>query len=210
MDPSEVDSSQDVRDGWDSWSYNERVEALDQLANETLDQYGYDDDVDVDTGDTGNYPANYDDGSITLDPGLVEDPDPSDAIHDTNHETVHGMNDQDGIDDYSYDDDDDFDFEGDELESLTEHGKVGDIARELDSDGFPPPAGGGSGGGGGGGGGGSSAGSARAGESGSGPDEPKSEDLEFEIDWAQGVWIDSVDESGNMSVDIMFAAPEGW
>lgn len=204
MDPSEVDSSQDVRDGWDSWSYNERVEALNQLANETLDQYGYDDDVDVDTGDTGNYPANYNDGSITLDPWLVEDPDPFYAIHDTNHETVHAMNDQDGIDDSSYTDDDDFDFEEGDIESFEEHGKVDEIARELDRDGFPPPAGGGGGGGGG------STGSAGGGESGSGPDEPKSEDLEFEIDWAQGVWIYSVDESGNMSVDIMFAAPEGW
>jgi hypothetical protein len=42
MDPCAVESSQDVRDGWNSWSYNERVEALEQLANETLDQYGYD------------------------------------------------------------------------------------------------------------------------------------------------------------------------
>jgi hypothetical protein len=195
MDPSEVDSSQDIRDGWDSWSYSERVEALDQLANETLDQYGYDDDVNVDTGDTGSVPGhyNYSDGSITLDPRLVEDPDPTHAIHVMNHETVHGMNDQDGIDDYSYNDD--FDFEEGDIESLDKHGEIGDVARELDSDGSPPSSSGGSTGG---------------GESGGTTEDPKSEDLEFEIDWAQGVWIDSVDESGNMSVDLMFSAPEGW
>jgi len=203
MDPSEVDSSQDVRDGWDSWSYSERVEALNQLANEILDQYGYEDDVDVDTGAAAGRLGYYDDGSIIMVPSQIEDPNPEEAIDTVNHETVHAMNDQDGIEDYRYPED--FDFEEGDLEVFIEHGKIDDVARELDRDGFPPPAGGGGGGGGGG-----SASSARAGESGSGPDEPKSADLEFEIDWAQGVWIDSVDESGNMSVDIMFAAPEGW
>jgi hypothetical protein len=207
MDPSAVSSSQDVRDGWDDWSYSEREEALDQLANETLDQYSYDDDVDVATGDTGDYGGTYDpdDGSITLDPGLIQDPDPSDAIHTTNHETVHAMNDQDGVDDSSYNDRDDFNFDEDDLASLNEHAAVGDTARELDRDGFPAPEDSGASGGGG-----DTTGGAKAGESGSSPDEPKSEDLEYDIDWAEGVWIESQDESGNRSYDIMFEAPEGW
>ncbi|MBX3358359.1 MAG: hypothetical protein KF745_08020 [Phycisphaeraceae bacterium] len=203
MDPREVDSSQDIRDGWDEWSYSERLEALEQLANSTLDSYAYDTDVDVDTGDTGDVPGYYDDGLITLDPAMIEDPDPSSAIHVTNHETVHAMNEEDGIDDYSYSlkDDDDFDFTEDDLRSMEAHKEVGDTARELDNDGFSPVGGGGGGGVGGG---------AAAAESASDPDAPKPDDFEFDIDWGQGVWIDSTDESGQMSVDILFAAPEGW
>lgn len=206
MDPSEVDSSQDVRDGWDDWSYSERTEALDQLANETLDQYGYDDDVDVDTGDAGD--GNWgiydpDDGSITMDPSQIEDPNPEEAIDTVNHETVHAMNDQDGIEDYSYADDDDFDFEEGDLESFIEHGKVEDVARELDHDGLPPYATGDPGGG-------ASPPSEPVGESGGSADEPTSEDLEYEIDWAEGVWVESADESGNRSIDVMSEAPEGW
>lgn len=219
MQPSEVQSSQDVRDHWDEWSYNERVEALDQLANETLDQYAYDEDVDVDTGDTGDVPGNYDDDTneILLDPELIEDPSPERAIHVVNHETVHAMNDEDGIDDYSYDDDGDFDFEEGDLESFENHGEVGDIARELDRDGFPPPAetpaaGGTSNGG-------SAPAAAPAapatssgsGESGAVSDAPKADDVEVEIDWSEGVWIETVDESGAIqSVDILYAEPEGW
>jgi hypothetical protein len=207
MDPSDVDSSQDVRDGWDSWNYNERVEALDSLANATLEQYGYDP-ADVDTGDTGEFPGHYDEGEIELDPGLIEDPDPEGAIHVTNHETVHAMNDQDGIDDYSYAEDDDFDFDNEDLESFEEHGQVGEIARQLDEDGFGPRADAGHSGGAGAGGGGGGGGAAAA-ESGGDADDPTEDDLEFEIDWSQGVWIDTPTDSG-MSVDILYAAPEGW
>jgi len=207
MDPSEVESSEDVREGWDDWSYNERIAALDALANATLDQYGYDG-VDVDTGDTEGYAGQYSDGEVELDPGVIEDPDPEHAIHVTNHETVHAMNDQDGIDDYNYEEGDDFEFDEDDLESFEEHGKVGGVADQLDEDGFGPWADAsdsGAGGGGGGGGGGGSG----AGESAGEPNDPKAEDLEFEIDWSQGVWIDTPTESG-MSVDILYSAPEGW
>src|SRR3990172_3744521 len=122
MDPSEVDSSQDVRDGWDSWSYSERVEALNQLANEILDQYGYEDDVDVDTGAAAGRLGYYDDGSIIMVPSQIEDPNPEEDIDTVNHETVHAMNDQDGIEDYRYPED--FDFEEGDLEVFIEHGKI--------------------------------------------------------------------------------------
>lgn len=209
MDPSEVDSSQDIRDGWDSWNYSERVEALNQLANETLDQYGYDDDVVVDTGDTDGAWGNYDDGSITMAPSQIEDPNPEEAIDTVNHETVHAMNDQDGIDDFRAEDGD-FDFEEGDLEAFDEHGKVEDVARELDHDGFPPYADGGGGGSTGSADGGGSTGSAGGGESGSSHDDPKSADVLGEPDWSKGVWVESVDESGNHSFGIMYEAPEGW
>lgn len=207
MDPSEVTSSQDVRDGWDSWTFDERVEALDQLANETLDQYGYEDDVDVGNGHvSGDYTGEYSDGNITLEPEIIDDPDPGYAIHETNHETVHAMNDEDGIDDGSYADDDDLDFDENALPSFEEHERVGDIARELDRDGFPPPASPI----GGGGGGSAPSGGGGGGESGYASDDPGKDDVTLEIDWASGVWGDTVDAEGNMSVEISFAAPEGW
>jgi hypothetical protein len=203
MDPGDVDSAADVREGWDGWSYSERVGALESLANATLKQYGYDS-VTVDTGDAGDYTGEYDDGEIILDPSLIENPDPQDAIHETDHETIHAMNDQDGVDDWSYQEGDDFDFSESDLDSLERHAEIGDVARQLDEDGFGPWADPNGGGGGGGG-----APAAGGGESDAGTDAPKQDDVELEIDWAQGVWIDTPTDSG-MSVDTLYAAPEGW
>jgi hypothetical protein len=46
MNPLDVDSAADVRDGWSDWDYGERLDALAALANANLDKYGYDE-VDV-------------------------------------------------------------------------------------------------------------------------------------------------------------------
>jgi hypothetical protein len=211
-DPADVDSAEDVRAGWDEWSYDERLDALGALANSTLDQLGYDEDVDVysEYDEDNDAPGYHDEDGIHLDASLVENPDPDHAIHVTNHEMVHEMNEQDGVDDYSYnEDDDDFDFTGDELDSMERHAEAGDIARALDHDGATPPGGAGGGSSGGGGapaGGGSTAGSEYEGAS----DAPSSDDLTFEIDWASGVWIDTTTEDGSMSVDLYFTPMEGW
>jgi hypothetical protein len=42
MNPLDVDSAADVRDGWSDWDYGERLDALAALANANLDKYGYD------------------------------------------------------------------------------------------------------------------------------------------------------------------------
>src|SRR5574341_2041399 len=148
MDPSDVDSADDVRAGWDGWNYSERLAALDSLANSTLALYGYDD-VDVASGeDPDNHTGYYEDDEIVVDPEVLANPDPEQAIHVTDHETVHAMDDQDGIEDSSYEDDDDFDFTEEDLESFSHHQEVGDTARALDHDGVSSDGGGGGGGGG--------------------------------------------------------------
>lgn len=202
-----MDSSQDIRDHWGEWNYNERVEALDQLANETLDQYGYETDVSLDTGvsDDG-YSGHFNptDDSILLDPSVIEDPNPESAIHLTNHETVHAMNAEDGInDDTSTLYDKDFDITAEELEGFNNHIAVGDIARELDRDGFPPPA------------------PALApppvtpqpGDSGipSGyggtPFTIPPQDLAVDIDWEKGVTVITEFEDGNIEFEFIFGEP---
>lgn len=216
MNPDDVTSSRDVREGWDDWTYSERVDALHALANATLDQYGYDNDVTVDTGDTGDYNGYYDDGDIVLDPEIVEDPDPEHAIHVLNHETVHAMNDEDGIDDSSYNedpsDDGTMDFTLEDLESFEAHQAVGDVARELDRDGFPPPADTAAGGSPVGGAAptpGTTSGAAGGGESGGAVDVQEG-DLSIEIDWASGVWVETTVDGAITQFDLFFAPPDGW
>lgn len=206
MDPRDVDSAADVRAGWDDWSYSERLEALDTLANATLDQFGYDEDVSAHSeyDDDHNAPGYYDDGDIYLDASLLENPDPDHAIHVLHHEMVHAMNDQDGIDDdtsWLHEESTDFDFTSEEAEAIDRHSEAGDLARALDYDGAPAPVGGGPpvdvG---------PQAGSEYEGAS----DAPQNEDLSFDIDWASGVWIDTIADDGSMSVEILFSPTEGW
>lgn len=200
MDPRDVNSAADVRDGWADWSYGERLDALDALANANLDKYGYDG-VDVRNGDTGNYTANYSDGEIDVDDSLLTNPDPYDAIHETDHETVHAMNDQDGIADSVNVSDYPTDqvFTDEQNEEIANHADVGDQARVLDDDGSLGRWGGGGGGAADGG-----------SEYDAGSDAPPPEDLTFDIDWASGVWVDSTGADGSYSVDISFTPMDGW
>jgi hypothetical protein len=209
MDPREVDSAQDVRDGWDEWSYGERADALDALANANLDRYGYDG-ANVRIGDIDTS-GSYDDGEITIDDDLLVDSDPDSAIHSTDHETIHAMNDQDGIEDgvNVSDYDEDYVFNDEESQAIANHTDVGDQARTLDHDGSLGRGSGGSAGGAAG-----PPGSTTANAGGSeydgGSDAPSSDELTAEIDWASGVWVDSTSADGSSSVDIYFSPMEGW
>jgi hypothetical protein len=205
MDPRDVDSAADVRAGWADWDYGERLDALAALANANLDKYGYDD-VDVyNTEVDGEGRAQYSDDEIDLDDSVLTDPDPEQAIHETDHETVHAMNDQDDIDDDTswFDGDLSGPFTEDQATELANHIDVGDQARVLDDDGSLGRWGGG----------GSGAGGAEpdgGSEYQAGSDAPPAEDLTFDIDWASGVWVDSTAADGSYSVDIYFAPMDGW
>src|SRR5262249_24935092 len=137
----------------------------------------------------------------------VEDPDPTDAIHETDHEMVHAMNEEDGIDDdtgwLSDPVDGEMDFTEEEIDEINNHVEVGEIARALDYDGAAPP----------GGAPGPPGGTTRAAggsEYDGGSDVPSDDDVSFEIDWASGLWIDTTTDDNSMSVDVYFSPMEGW
>jgi len=202
VNPLDVDSAADVRDGWADWGYGERLDALAALANANLDKYGYDG-VEVYNA-PGDYDGHYTDGEIDLDDSVLTDPSPEHGIHATDHETVHAMNDQDDIDDDTtwFNEDLSGPFTEEQATEIANHIDVGDQARVLDDDGSLGRWGGGGGGSGAQAGGGS--------EYDAGNDAPPTEDLSFEIDWASGVWIDSTAADGSYSVDIYFAPMDGW
>lgn len=207
MDPQDVESSADVRDGWADWDYDERLDALGALANAHLEDYGYDD-IDVFREEIDSYDGQTDESGIYVDPDVLVSPDPDQAIHVANHETVHVMNRQDGIDDTGSaaaldDSDADFDFTEADLVPIFNHMEVGDQARVLDQDGkldrsvvglgayFD----------------GSGGGASDDSESG---DLPASDEISMEIDWASGVWIETTRDDGSFSDEISFTPMEGW
>ena len=212
MDPREVGSAQDVRWGWDDWEPDERLDALGALANSNLDDYDYEG-VDVyNDGDPGDaFPGSTDEAGIHIDQSLLEG-DADTAIHVTDHETVHCMDDQDGIDSSvgpsSYPDG--YVFTEEELDSMMNHIDVGDQAKVLDDDGYidrDAPRSGSSGAGGGGP---SPGGGFDGSGDGSGSPAPSTDEISFEIDWASGVWVDSTSADGSYEVSIDFAPMEGW
>jgi len=213
MDPRDVDSAQDVRDGWSDWDSDERLDALGALANSNLADYDYEGvDVYNDGGSTDGFSGSTDDAGIHIDQGLLDSDDPETAIHVTDHETVHVMDDQDGIDSSvgpsSYPDD--HVFTDEETDSILNHYDVGDQARVLDQDGYVDRDAPRSGGGGAGGGGPSPSGGFDGSGDASGSPAPPSDELSVEIDWASGVWVDSTDADGSYEVSIYFEPMEGW
>jgi hypothetical protein len=213
MDPRDVGSAQDVRDGWSEWDSDERLDALGALANSNLADYDYEG-VDVyndgDVGDSG--PGSTDDAGIHLDQSVLDSADPDAAIHATNHETVHWMDDQDGIDSgvspSAYPED--HVFTDGELDSIMNHLDVGDQARVLDQDGYVDRDAPRSGGGGAGGGSPSPGGGFDGSGDGAGSPAPPPNELSLEIDWASGVWVDSTSADGSYEVSIYYAPMEGW
>lgn len=206
MDPLDVESAADVRSGWSDWTYQERLDALGALANSNLDAYGYDG-VDVYAIREDGFTGETNDLGVFLPEDALEDTDPNWGIHTTNHETIHVMDVQDGIDSAvspsAYPED--YAFTEAEKASIRNHSDVGGQARALDQDDYvdraAPRSGAGASPGGGGydGSGGGSGGSV-----------PQSDELAVEIDWASGVWVDSTTADGSYSVDVYFAPMEGW
>jgi hypothetical protein len=204
MDPRDVESSADVRDAWDEWDYDQRLDALGALANAHLEDYGYDD-VDVFSEEIDGYDGMTDDSGIYIDPDVLQSPDADHAIHVTNHETVHVMNSQDGIEDGGSLGDledpapgEDFDFTLEEVMPIFNHVEVGDQARVLDQDGkldrrVPDNNAGFDGSG------------AGASDDEEGGDLPLPGELTMEIDWAAGVVIDT-----ETSIEVFIAPMEGW
>lgn len=207
MDPRDVESAADVRSGWAGWGNDQKRDALGALANANLVWYGYDG-VDVYSEKLEGVNGLTDDTGIYLDSDVLESPDADWVIHITDHETVHVMDEQDGIDSSvspSFLPPDHL-FTEDEATSVLNHMDVGDQARVLDHDGYLDRSAPRSGGRGGGGRGGGFDGSG----DGAGGTVPQSDELTFEIDWASGVWIDTTAADGTMSVDLYFAPMEGW
>lgn len=89
MDPIEL------VDSWDDLDRDERADALGEIVNDTLEDWGYDPvETDVDALDGAN--AHYDDGEVVFDGEYLETDNPYEAIETAFHEAAHAMNDQDG------------------------------------------------------------------------------------------------------------------
>lgn len=106
---------------WDDWSPAERLDALSEVANETLDAWGYDSvdtDRDGSIGESSAYDREND--SIAFGDDMLSGDDPFGALESTFHETGHAMRDQDGgsellsPDDLVDWNDKSFDFEADD------------------------------------------------------------------------------------------------
>lgn len=84
-------------ENWESWDNNQRFEALEELIQEALEEWGFDS-VEVVNTDLGENPPEYKDGVIYLDLNNKSIFDNSqDAMSVAYHEVMHAMLDQAGL-----------------------------------------------------------------------------------------------------------------
>jgi hypothetical protein len=100
---------EEARAGWDSRTVQEKEDFLDEVVNDTLEKYGYDE-VEVGTGSITNdrFYAQYEDDTVTFDQDYLEGSDFDNATQLAFHEAAHALDDQaseyDPYDQYNYSD----------------------------------------------------------------------------------------------------------
>jgi hypothetical protein len=82
---------------YEEWDDIDRLQALEELIHDALEEWGYDD-VQVVEGDVDGAPAEYDSNIIYLDMDDEAFEDASDAMAIAYHETMHAILDQTGVD----------------------------------------------------------------------------------------------------------------
>lgn len=81
---------------YEQWDGIDRLEALEALIEQALEEWGFDE-VDVVDGAVDGAPAEYDDGTITLNMEDEAFDDPGDAMSIAYHEVMHAILDQAGL-----------------------------------------------------------------------------------------------------------------
>jgi hypothetical protein len=200
MDPADVVVS------WADWSREERLGALSDVVNQTLEENGYDD-VDTQDDDIG-YSSNYnpDTNTVSFGDDMLDADDPMDALQSAYHETGHAMRDQDGSeplspDEYATWNEKSFDFVQDDEDpdgyatpsnANPMHDDVNAFADYMMDRTLGPSGGGGGGGG----------GSAAGGESAADADAPTSHDVSFEPDFDNATVTSEPSDDVSFDIDV--------